>query len=237
MIEKKVSIGLPLYNAEIYIKKVLNNIIKQKYPNKEIIISDSFSQDRTESICKIYASKYKFIKYFRHKKKIDIFKNFNFVMQKSKGEYFTGKTPQDLPSQTLIKIKVQQSSNSALTTVTLNSTYSKLKSNKDYTVIQYYPTQPTLQDYTVGEFVRYFCKKTNELKYIEIDKNAYTSLANKNGQYDYNLYIPFYIHWQLTGNKQDVYNVNQNIVNLTMQRQKLYQFDNYLKEDYLKFFK
>jgi len=107
MIEKKISIGLPIYNAEIYIKKVLNNIIKQKYPNKEIIISDSCSQDRTESICKIYASKYKFIKYFRHKKKIDIFKNFNFVMQKSKGEYFTWQAQDDLRTVNFLKNNIK----------------------------------------------------------------------------------------------------------------------------------
>jgi hypothetical protein len=160
-----------------------------------------------------------------------------YYWKTSKGEYFTGKTPQDLPSQPLTKLIQQQSSNSASTTITLNSTYSKLKSNNDYTIIQYYPTQPTLQDYNIGEFVRYFCKKTNELKYTEIDKNTYTSLVNKDGQYDYNMYLPFYIHWQLTGNEQDVYNINQNTVSLTMQRQNLYQFDDYLKKDFLKFFK
>jgi hypothetical protein len=51
------------------------------------------------------------------------------------------------------------------------------------------------------------------------------------------MYLPFYIHWQLTGNEQDVYNINQNTVSLTMQRQNLYQFDDYLKKDFLKFFK
>jgi len=107
MIDRKVSIGIPVYNGEIYMRKVLDNIIKQKYPNKEIIISDSCSQDNTQSICKIYTSKYKFIKYFRHKKKIDIFKNFNFVLQKAKGEFFTWQAQDDLRTKNFLKNNIR----------------------------------------------------------------------------------------------------------------------------------
>ena len=37
----------------------------------------------------------------------------------------------------------------------------------------FYP-QPTEDDYKLGEFQRYFCVKSNELKYTEVNKEQYT---------------------------------------------------------------
>lgn len=157
-----------------------------------------------------------------------------FYWKTSRGEYFSGKTPQDINSQPL-KIVTQNKSTS--TTTVFASRYTQLKSIKIKTIIQGYTPQPTQDDYNTGEFVRYFYKKANELKYLEISKDNYFNLVKKNPQYDFTLYIPFYIHWQLTGNEEQVYTTNRNMVQLTMQRQNLYQFDKFLKEDYLKFYK
>jgi hypothetical protein len=161
-----------------------------------------------------------------------------YYWKTSKGEYFSGKNPQDLPSQKLVLIDTQSQTTATVKTITVPSVYSSiLKQSQSKIILQNSYPQPTQDNYNVGEFVRYFCKKANELKYLEISKDNYFNLTNKNPQYDYALYIPFYIHWQLTGNEEQVYNTNKNIVQLTMQRQNLYQFDKFLKEDYLKFYK
>jgi hypothetical protein len=161
-----------------------------------------------------------------------------YYWKTSKGEYFSGKTPQDLPSQQLSPITNSPQTTSTTTTITVPSIYSSiLKQSQSKIILQNSYPQPTQDDYNASEFVRYFCKKANELKYLEISKDNYFNLVNRNPQYDYALYIPFYVHWQLTGNKEQVYNVNKNEVQLTMQRQNLYQFDKFLKEDYLKFYK
>ena len=44
---KKISIVIPAYNTEKYIKKCLDSIINQTYKNKEIIIIDDASTDNT----------------------------------------------------------------------------------------------------------------------------------------------------------------------------------------------
>ena len=75
---KKIAIGIPIYNEEKNLHKVLENVLLQKYADKEVIISDNNSSDKSEEICKQYVKKYKFIKYYRQKKTIDIFKNYNF---------------------------------------------------------------------------------------------------------------------------------------------------------------
>jgi glycosyltransferase involved in cell wall biosynthesis len=95
---RKISIGLPVYNEEKNIKKVLNNIISQNCNDKEVIISDNSSTDLTGLICKKFSKKFKFIKYYRQKKTIDIFKNYNFVLQKSKSKYFIWQAADDLRS-------------------------------------------------------------------------------------------------------------------------------------------
>ena len=100
---KKISIGLPVYNEEKNIRNVLKNIINQKYKNKEVIISDNLSNDNTKKICEIYSRKYKFIKYYRQKKKIDPRKNYNFVLNKAVGEYFIWQAADDLRSKNFLR--------------------------------------------------------------------------------------------------------------------------------------
>jgi hypothetical protein len=97
--------------------------------------------------------------------------------------------------------------------------------------------QPTPQDYQIGEFRRYFAKKINEIKFIEINKDTYDNLNSQNSSWLWELYQVFFIPWSITGDKQTVATTNQNIVMLTMQRLKLYGFDKFLKNNYTKFWK
>ncbi|WP_275350613.1 glycosyltransferase family 2 protein, partial [Enterococcus faecium] len=50
----KVSIIIPAYNAEYTISRALESALKQTYSNKEIIVIDDGSKDRTLAICKEY---------------------------------------------------------------------------------------------------------------------------------------------------------------------------------------
>ena len=86
--EMKVSIGLPVYNGGKFIRKKLDSLLEQRLSNFEIIISDNNSTDLTHKICKEYASKDKRIRYFQQNENIGGWKNFGFVLQKAKYEYF-----------------------------------------------------------------------------------------------------------------------------------------------------
>lgn len=101
---------------------------------------------------------------------------------------------------------------------------------------QYNPTLPSSQNYQIGEFRRYFCKKTNEIQYIEINQETFTQLQQKSPAFEWTLYFPFFINWQLTGDKQQVAHVNKNIVLYEMKRFSLPKFNLYLKEDYTKYY-
>ena len=53
----RVSIGMPLYNAEQFLAGTLDSIVAQSFRDFELIISDNGSTDRTASICRDYASR------------------------------------------------------------------------------------------------------------------------------------------------------------------------------------
>ena len=166
----------------------------------------------------------------------------------SKGEYFTGKTPQDGLNELLI-ISIPE----IVTQVTTQNNIVSFFNTDDFEVSKYInitkqstlapsppfysATLPTQQDYQNTEFRRYFCKKTNEIIYLEISKETYDKLVAQDPQILFQLYIPFYLPWQLTGDREQVYKTNKNITELTSVRQKLPMLAEYLKMDFTKYYK
>lgn len=165
-----------------------------------------------------------------------------YYWKNSKDQFFTGKTPQDTPIEELTKITSSNNINNTFYTKYATNyesfRYNQLQkiTEKSFQIPSYSITIPTQQDYQTGEFRRYFCKKTNEIIYIEINKDTYDKLVNRDPSILYQLYQPFNIPWQLTGDKEKVYKTNRNIVELTSKKLKLSFFNKYLKEEYAKYY-
>ncbi len=98
-----VSIGLPVYNGEEFLKKRLKNLLNQTHENIELIISDNHSNDRTAEICKKFEREDIRIKYYFQEKQISITKNFGFVLEKSTGKYFAWASTDDILEPTFIE--------------------------------------------------------------------------------------------------------------------------------------
>ena len=56
----KLSIIVPIYNSENYLKDCLNSICKQIKKNIELILVDDCSKDRSNKICNTYINKFNF---------------------------------------------------------------------------------------------------------------------------------------------------------------------------------
>ena len=84
----RVSLGLPVYNGEAYLKEAIESVLAQTYKDFECIISDNASTDRTREICEQYAASDARIRYVRQPSNIGAGKNYNFVFDEARGEYF-----------------------------------------------------------------------------------------------------------------------------------------------------
>ncbi len=84
----RVSIGMPVYNGENYIREAVDSILAQTYTDFELIISDNGSTDATELICRNYASVDARVRYFRNESNCGPSWNHSHVFELAKGEYF-----------------------------------------------------------------------------------------------------------------------------------------------------
>tara|TARA_B110000858_G_scaffold128886_1_gene146590 strand:+ start:4891 stop:5745 length:855 start_codon:yes stop_codon:yes gene_type:complete len=96
---------------------------------------------------------------------------------------------------------------------------------------------PTSKDYILGEFQRYFCKKNNEIKYMEISKKTFQDLQNNEPFIAFDIFTPFSIPWSISGEEKQVFNTNKNISTLIERNSSFYGFIFYLKNDWLKYYK
>jgi len=172
----------------------------------------------------------------------------------STGKYYTGRNTSNKPNEELIFVEKKPDSGtfdlvtntnpslnispeSIQTTLSVTNYLTLPGTNNSASLVPIYlPNTPTQQDYQNEEFQRYFCKKTNEIQYIEINLDQFTKLKAQDPQILYQLYQPFTITWILTGNKEQVAKINKNIVELASFKQKLPRFGDYLKFDYLKYY-
>jgi len=84
----RVSIGLPVYNGEQFLRESIDSILAQSYTDFELVISDNASTDATAEICQNYVKSDPRVKYFRNPENIGGFRNHNRVVELSSGEFF-----------------------------------------------------------------------------------------------------------------------------------------------------
>ena len=57
----KISVVIPVYNGERYLKECIDSIFAQSFKEYELVLVDDGSKDRSGAICDEYAAKYDFI--------------------------------------------------------------------------------------------------------------------------------------------------------------------------------
>jgi glycosyltransferase involved in cell wall biosynthesis len=84
----KVSVGLPVFNGEKYLKQSLDSLLGQNFQDFELIISDNASTDGTAELCQAYAAKDRRIRYYRNEFNVGAVPNYIRVFELSRGEFF-----------------------------------------------------------------------------------------------------------------------------------------------------
>jgi glycosyltransferase involved in cell wall biosynthesis len=97
-----VSICIPTFNNENYIKKCLDSIVNQTYSNIEVIINDNFSTDETWGIVQKYSNLNNWT-CCRNKENIGAFENFNKLISKAKGDYISIYHSDDIYDQKIVE--------------------------------------------------------------------------------------------------------------------------------------
>lgn len=83
-----ISIVIPVYNAESFIRRCLDSIITQSYRDFEVILVDDGSSDGSASICDLYASKYEYFSVI-HTPNRGVSAARNLGMKSAKGAFVT----------------------------------------------------------------------------------------------------------------------------------------------------
>lgn len=87
--EKLVSIVLPVYNGEKYLKLSIESILEQTYKNWELIIIDDCSSDNSANIAKEFAMIDDRISYYLNESNLKLPRALNKGFSLSKGEYLS----------------------------------------------------------------------------------------------------------------------------------------------------
>jgi len=162
----------------------------------------------------------------------------------SNGDFYSGKTPDDSPIETLIQIpsqvgKVDGESIPLKNYYVADFDYYNAKNISLDRTAPRAPIQtlgkPTDKDIQNGFFYRYFVKKGNEGRFIEISKDEYNYFRSQNSRVQWQLYIPTQIKWDIQGDREQVYNGNKTVVSLTEQRENLPGFTLFFRDQFDKF--
>lgn len=140
-----ISIILPAYNAEKYISKTIESVIKQTFTNWELIIVNDGSSDKTENICKEYAYKDERIKYF-WKKNEGVSLARNYAIEKSKGNFIMFIDADDIIEDKMLDIMYKK----------------MIEYNPDVVRCNYYINNNTLVNENINEGL-YNSKKIQEI--------------------------------------------------------------------------
>lgn len=112
-----LSIGLPVYNGERYLKDTIRCLLNQTFKDFVLIISDNASTDSTQEICRSFQEVDNRIQYSRNEKNIGMDKNFNRTFELSDSEFFMWASYDDYWKSTFIEkcvTKLQSEANAVV---------------------------------------------------------------------------------------------------------------------------
>jgi GT2 family glycosyltransferase len=104
----RVSVLIPVYNAEEYIEECLDSLVDQTFEDFEVVVVDDASEDRTPEILSRYEKNHAFINSFRNEKNKGVVRSRNkaFSRADDSSEYFAIMDSDDVVKPTRLEQQV-----------------------------------------------------------------------------------------------------------------------------------
>ncbi len=87
MSNPKVSVLVPVYNGEKYLRECLDSILAQDYASVEILVADDGSNDGSAALLADYAARDPRIRWWKNRRNLGLVENWNCLLQEARGEY------------------------------------------------------------------------------------------------------------------------------------------------------
>lgn len=102
-----VSIIVPVYKAEKYLKKCLDTLVHQTATNYEVLLIDDGSPDNSGKICDSYADKYSRVRVF-HQENQGVTRTRETAIKKARGDYIIWVDADDYADENLVAKVVEK---------------------------------------------------------------------------------------------------------------------------------
>ena len=101
-----VSICLPVYNGQMFLRQALDSVLAQSFEDFELLISDDCSTDGSWEIIENYAGADKRFTYWRNDARLGLFGNYNKCLEEASGTYIKPFAQDDLWHRELLEKQV-----------------------------------------------------------------------------------------------------------------------------------
>ncbi len=189
-----VSIIMPLFNAEKYLKEALLSISKQTYTNYELICIDDSSTDATREILNQFQQMDSRIRILENHKRLGAALSRNKGIEAANGRYITFLDGDDIFEEELLEIACDAMEKNAVDIVmyeymhtTSESIYEKRKLQRGNQFIENFCRQPfKVAERLPIEFMNWSsspCNKLYRKSFIEMNKLEFQTLSSANDVY------------------------------------------------------
>lgn len=235
MIKGLVSIIVPVYNVDKFLRKCLESILNQTYTAIEIILVDDGSIDYSGCICDEYATRYKQIRVL-HQKNGGVSKARNIGLEMMRGEYFTFVDGDDTIEPVFIEIMLEEMNKNNVDLVRLSwtrgnsiKTYFAPFNNSDKYLVSLNNLNDLLWFANIWGLFRSDCLQTirfdEQLKYAEDNLFIFEYFIKSPSKRMLLINKPFY-HYTITENSATVIETSERLKRSLLFLSKLDQIEN-----------
>lgn len=101
-----ISVLMPAYNVERYVKKAISTILDQTYPHIELLIIDDCSKDKTPQVIRSFTDPR--IKFSHNEKNLGYLKTSNKLFDMAKGEFIAFQDADDYSDVTRLEVQMKE---------------------------------------------------------------------------------------------------------------------------------